>query len=78
MMDSKNFVTSTLFEICNRVPQRGSRVSGISPLPQSNFLGTKDLLFFKQWVYYSQTAINSPHKYLQGTLISYEKSTGGS
>ena len=33
-------------------------------------LRTIDLLFFIPWVYYSLTAIHSPHKYLLETLIS--------
>ena len=40
-------------------------------------LRTIDLLFFKQWVYYSLTTIHSPYKYLQGTLSSNEKSNEG-
>ena len=77
MMDCKNFITSTLFEIVLEFPREAAEYQE-HPLPQSIFLRAKDLLFFKQWVYYSLTAINSPHKYLQGTLIYHEKSTGGS
>ena len=48
------------------------------PLLKANFIRTIDLLFFIQWVYYSLTAILLPHKYLLGTLISYERGNGGS
>ena len=58
-------------------PERKQSSMNFSLL-QSNFLRTIDLLFFIQWVYYSLTAIHSPQKYLRGTLISYERSNGGS
>ena len=48
------------------------------PLLQPNFMRTIDSLFLIQWIYYSLTAIHSPHKYLLGTLISYERGNGGS
>ena len=58
-------------------PERLQKISNF-PLPQSNFLRTKDLLLFKQRVYYSLTVIRLPHKYLHETLISHEKINGGS
>ena len=74
-------MASTLLEIDNRVSQRererererAQRRSNL-PLPQSNFLRTIDFLLFKQKVYYSLTAIYTPQKYLQGNLISHDKS----
>ena len=48
------------------------------PLLQSNFMRTIDLLFFIEWVYYSDCHIHSPYKYLLGTLISYERDNRGS
>ena len=48
------------------------------PLLQSNFMRTIDLLFFIEWVYYSDCHIHSPYKYLLGTLTSYERDNGGS
>ena len=63
MMDCKNFITSTLFDTGHRVSQRGSRVAGIFPFSSPFFLRIIDLLFFIQWVYYSLTAIHSPHKF---------------
>ena len=54
------------------------------PLPQSSFLRTIDLFFFKQFyiilllVYYSLTSTYSPHKYLQGNLISHDRGNGWS
>ena len=54
------------------------------PLPQSSFLRTIDLFFFKQFyiilllVYYSLTSTYSPHKYLQGNLISHDRGNGRS
>ena len=54
------------------------------PLPQSSFLRTIDLFFFKQFyiilllVYYSLTSTYSPHKCLQGNLISHDRCNGWS
>ena len=52
------------------------------PLPQSSLLRTIDLFFFKKFyiilllVYYSLTSTYSPHKYLQGNLISHDRGNG--
>ena len=47
-------------------------------LPPSSFLRTRDLLFFKQYVYYSLTSTYSPNKYLQENLISHDRGNGRS
>ena len=64
-------------------PERGQRSNNF-PLPQSRFLRTIDIFFFKQFyiilllVYYSLTSTFSPHKYLQGNLISHDRDNGWS
>ena len=73
----ESFITSALFDAGHSVSQRGSRVAGIFHFLRQ-ILWEQYLLFFIQWVYYSVTAILLPHKYLLGTLISYERGNGGS
>ena len=75
----KNLHNINFFDTGHRVSQRGGRVAGISPFPQSSFLRTIDLFFFKQLyiilllVYCPLTSTYSPHKYLQGNLISHDR-----